>query len=329
MSFVRVAGHASVLWTPVAHATIAAACHKAFGEHARLVACEAVTHGGFNTIYRVHMAAHEPVVLRVSPLRRAPLFRHERGLLAREAAVHTRLAAIGLVIPRILHQDFSCTTLPRPHLFLEYRRGQPWDDVAPRIAPARAASLWSEFGNHVRKIHAIEGEAFGSPLRGEGRASHAEWLLSLFDDLATDLAERKLLVPGLAEFRIALQRRREQLELHTPPRLVHGDLWLRNVLVTREPGGWRLGAILDAERAFWSEPAAEWIFSHLEIPPAFWEAYGVDLSPGRLDDDAVLRTLVYRARGALQLVLQCYRSGVSAAFALARFRACAQEFARH
>ena len=253
------------------------------------------------------MWGHEPFVLRVSLVGRATLSRPARERLGREAAVHTRLAAVGPVIPRILHQDFSCTTLPRPSLFLELRRGQPWDDVAPRIAPARAASLWSEFGNHVRKIHAIEGEAFGSPLRGEGRASHAEWLLSLFDDLATDLAERKLLVPGLAEFRIALQRRREQLELHTPPRLVHGDLWPRNVLVTREPGGWRLGAILDAERAFWSEPAAEWIFSHLEIPPAFWEAYGVDLSPGRLDDDAALRTLVDRARGALHLGLQCYR----------------------
>ena len=327
MAFVRLAGHDSVLWAPVDAPAIEAACRQALGADVRVLACEAVRHGKFNTSYRIGLAGHEPVILRVSPPARAPLFRHERGLLAREAAIHPRLATIGPVVPRILHRDFTCTILPRPYLILEYRPGAVWDEVAARVPPAANEALWRAYGAHVRQIHAISGECFGSPLPGEGDTSYPDWLIGLFDELAADLAERKLLVPGLTRFRGELHARRARLEPDGGPRLVHGDLWLRNVLVAERDGQWQISALLDAERAFWGEPAAEWIFSHLEMPRAFWDSYGTDLSPAGLHGDAQLRAFAYRARGALQLILECWRCGADAAFAHANFRAAAQAFA--
>ena len=100
---------------------------------------------------------------------------------------------------------------------------------------------------------------------------------------------------GLARFREQLRACRAQLELSQPPRLVHGDLWPRNVLVEQHDDGWRISAILDAERAFWGEPAAEWIFGFLDLPQAFWEAYGTRLDPQHLDGDLLLRSRVYQA----------------------------------
>lgn len=319
MGFVRVAGHESVLWAPLAPEAIDAACHQAFGADTRVVSREAVHHGRFNTTYRIALAARDPVILRVGPPERAPLFRHERQLLARESAVHARLARIGPVIPLVLHRDFSCTILPRPFLFLECKPGTLWDQAAPLIAPAQAEALWREFGAHVRNIHAITGERFGSPLPDEGRDNYADWLLGLFDDLATDLEERKLLVPGLTQLRRALDARRRRLDVDGPPRLVHGDLWPRNVLVTECDGAWRISAILDAERAFWGEPAAEWIFSFLDLPRAFWHAYGTCLAPARLESAAAFRSLVYQARGALQLILESHRRGFDASASYANF----------
>jgi len=317
--FVRVTGHEPGLLAPLARDAIEAACRQAFGSATRVAASTLLRHGGFNTCYRVELAGREPVILRVAPPERAPLFRHERELMAREACVQPLLARLGRVTARILYQNFSCAALPRPYMLLECKPGEPWDHAAARIGPADSAALWREYGGLVRALHAIGGVRFGSPLPGAGTASHADWLLGLFDDLAQDLAQRNLAVPGLAEFRIALDCRRAQLEPDAPPRLVHGDLWPRNVLVTQEEGAWRISAILDAERAFWSEPAAEWIFSHLELPPAFWEAYGKDLSPTRLSGDARVRAIAYQARGALQLILECARSGADASFAHANF----------
>lgn len=322
MAFVRLGGHRAPLQAPVAPDTIEAVCREALGSAARLTACEHVPHGQFNTTYRLGFAAHAPLILRVAPPSNAPLFRHERGLLAREFAVHRCLAAASDAIPRIVHHDFSCATIARPLLLLECRPGVVWDHIAAEIAEEDTHALWREFGTQVRAIHAVEGELFGFPCADEGRRSHADWLLGLFADLAADLDERKLLVPGLTGFRQRLHAGHAALEAPAPPRLVHGDLWLQNVLVERRAGRWRISAILDAERAFWSEPAAEWIFSHLRLPPAFWQAYGAHPIAGAGDRSARLRVLAYRARAALQLILEGWRRGTDTAFAERNFATC-------
>lgn len=69
------------------------------------------------------------------------------------------------------------------------------------------------------------------------------------------------------------------------------------------------------ERAFWGDPAAEWIFAFLDIPVEFWRAYGRDLSTPMLDGDAAFRRCCDQARGALQLILDAHRHGFAADFA--------------
>ena len=96
----------------------------------------------------------------------------------------------------------------------------------------------------------------------------------MVDDLAADLAEQHVEVAGLERFRELLDDERQRFDSVTAPRLVHGDLWLRNVLVEQGPDGWRITALLDAKRAFFGDPAAEWIFGFLDIPRAFWDGYG-------------------------------------------------------
>ena len=96
---------------------------------------------------------------------------------------------------------------------------------------------------------------------------------------------------------------------------MHGDLWTRNVLVARGGDGWHIRALLDAERAFFGEPAAEWIFGWLDLPEAFWRAYGTNLADGALAGDASWRRRAYQALGALQLILDSVRFGFDAGFA--------------
>jgi aminoglycoside phosphotransferase (APT) family kinase protein len=42
------------------------------------------------------------------------------------------------------------------------------------------------------------------------------------------------------------------------PCLLHGDLWTFNVLVKRGEGGPTITGILDADRAWWGDPMADW-----------------------------------------------------------------------
>ncbi len=307
---------------------VEAICRDAFGSATRIRDCQQIAGGQLNTVYRIAFAQGAPVVLRLGPPVGAMLFRHERALLQREAAVQPLLAAACALVPALLYQDFSATTLDRPLLLLEYRSGERWDRVGERIAPNAARALWTQFGAAVRTLHELRGSVFGFPPPAQGWSSHAQWLIHLVDELVLDLAERGIAVAGLSRFGEQLRACHVQLELPQPPRLVHGDLWPRNVLVQEHEGTWRLSAILDAERAFWGEPAAEWIFGFLDLPEAFWEAYGTRLDPPRLGGDLLLRSRVYQARGALQLILECGRSGVDAGFAHENFRAASEHLYR-
>jgi aminoglycoside phosphotransferase (APT) family kinase protein len=72
----------------------------------------------------------------------------------------------------------------------------------------------------------------------------------------------------------------EQLDEIQIPRLLHGDLWAFNLLVRRREQGPAIVGVLDADRAWWGDPMADWtmfILAHAEEEEGhahFWRAYG-------------------------------------------------------
>ena len=81
------------------------------------------------------------------------------------------------------------------------------------------------------------------------------------------------------------------------PRLLHGDLWLFNLLIERTAEGPHIVGVLDADRGSWGDPLADWTFYLLERRATpqeqelFWKGYGgrPDASPGTR-----LRSLMYQ-----------------------------------
>ena len=50
----------------------------------------------------------------------------------------------------------------------------------------------------------------------------------------------------------------EQLDEIEVPCLLHGDLWLFNLLIARQPREPSIVGVLDADRAWWGDPMADW-----------------------------------------------------------------------
>lgn len=331
MQFANVERNACDLQQALTPDEIGRVCHAAFGAQATPVAVWRMTSGRFNTVYRLEFADRAPVILRVAPPPAAQLFRHEARLMRRECAVQPLLAAaLGAVIPQVLHIDFSRQVLPRDYVFLNCLDGELWEDVRAGLSADEEQSLWAQFGDLVRRIHAIPNAAgYGYPQLAApddfpAYARHSDWFIAHVADLCADIAELAMPVAALDEYRRLLDIARPLIDAAGPPRLVHGDLWLRNVLVTRGAegaGDVRISGILDAERAFWGEAGAEWIFSFFDLPEAFWNAYGTDLRDAALAGDkaAQFRRRAYQARGALQLLLESQRFGFDAAFARRNF----------
>ena len=144
----------------------------------------------------------------------------KRGaMVAREARMLEAIAATGMPAPRVLG-------LAGPVIFLE-----ALEEVRPD------PDLWPRFGEDLARMHATcgpgygweEDYAFGPVAIPNGPA----------DDWPAFWAERRLL-PHLAHLPAGLARRVEALahrlpELlpaHPAPGLLHGDLWMGNLLAT-------------------------------------------------------------------------------------------------
>ncbi|MFD0856014.1 phosphotransferase family protein, partial [Actinomadura adrarensis] len=94
------------------------------------------------------------------------------------------------------------------------------------------------------------------PLRPTWREAFLEMVDAVLDD-----AERfEVPLPRPADhIRGVLAAQGPVLDEVRVPRLVHFDLWDGNILVDLGPDGRRIGALIDAERAFWGDPMAEFV----------------------------------------------------------------------
>lgn len=324
MNFVAVARRDAGLVREASRGQLLAIARAVFGGRARLLAHHRLHGGHFNTSYLLQCAHEAPVVLRLAPEPGAGLWRHELDMLQRQCAVQPMFEAACSVVPRLVHADFTRRLLSCDWAMFEWRAGRTWDSVATSIDATASCALWREYGRIVRAIHGQRCPHFGYPDPGAAASSFGAWFARQVDDLAADLHEQGVEVAGLAWFRTRLRDECHRFDAIDVPRLVHGDLWTRNVLVDRGPQGWRISALLDAERAFFGDPAAEWIFGFLEIPQGFWDGYGRSLAEHSIDRDALWRRRAYQARGALFMMLEGARFGFDAGFAHRQFaRACA------
>lgn len=322
MKYVEVSRQAPPLRAEIDAATLARLLRVACGAQTGLAQHALIGSGHFNTSYALTLADGRRVLLRAAPLARpgVPLWRHERALLQRQCAVQPMLATLGEVVPELIHADFSRQHIERDWAVFAWREGCVWHEVAPQLPAAQQDSLWRQYGALVARLHALRGPTFGFPAPRAAHARFSDWFLEVINDLAADLAEQGIAVAGLPQLIELLHEGRAQLDAVGEPRLVHGDLWQRNVLVAPRGEGWQITALLDAERAFWGDPAAEWIFGFLDIPAAFWSAYG--RSYAAPEGDALWRRRAYQARGALHMLLEGRRFGFDAGFAH-------EQFARH
>ena len=145
----------------------------------------------------------------------------------------------------------------------------------------------------------MTGSGFGYP----ARPLAASWRTAFGGMLDTILAEAE-------QYRVALPRpagvirqlaaRHESvLDEVTTPVLVHFDLWDGNILIDLAHGTPRIGGLIDAERAFWGDPLADFVslalLGDIRQDEAFLAGYHEAGGPARLDASSPVRLALYRS----------------------------------
>ena len=284
---------------------IIAICQQAFGSQTQLAAARELGAGLFNSTYLLQLQDGVQVVLRVSPHPQAAVFTHERFLLRREQGVEAALTAVCPLAPRTLFADFSQKLLDRDVTIQAFLPGELWDEVQDELSEAETTALWRQLGAIAKQIHTATGPHFGFPDHNPGFAQWRTAVAYITDIMRQDLATMGLDRPETQTFADRLEEGKALLDQLAEPRLVHGDLWPKNVLIDRTQTPPQIVGLLDAERAIWGDPLAEWIFYYYEVPEAFWQEYGRPTT----ELGTQFRQKAYHGLYTIQLLLEATRFG--------------------
>ncbi|RSM82875.1 aminoglycoside phosphotransferase family protein [Streptomyces sp. WAC 01325] len=271
-----------------------------------------LTDGWFNTAYRVRLDDGRRAVVKVAPLPDTSVLRYERGILATEAMVYRRIARLpggGVPTPELLHagEEFIAVSV---------LDGTPWDKAGDGLPASTRRALRRELGAVAARLHTLAPEdgRFGYPA-AESALSAPHWrtAFTAMVDALLDDAERwrsPLGVPP-ADIRTLLAEGADALDEVTEPRLVHSDLWPGNIFIDAGGGDRRprITGLIDHERAFWGDPAAELVSLAYGGPtgPDSDLVAGYTEAGGTLDFTPALRhrLALYHLYLGLLLVVEC------------------------
>jgi len=257
-----------------------------------------LTGGTFNDVHLVRLADGTRLVVKLPPGPAVRLLRYEQGIIETEA-MYYRLAGRceGVTVPTVITVDDT-------GLVMTYCPGTPWPELAPQPADAERDELRAGLGRQIASLHTITGTGFGYPSHALGplRESWREAFLAMVDAVLADAGTYGVTLPRPpASIRALFADQAAVLDGVTTPVLVHFDLWDGNILVD----GNRVGALIDAERAFWGDPLAEFVslalFGDIERDAAFLHGYRT--AGGAVTFDATTRRRLALYQAYLYLIM--------------------------
>jgi aminoglycoside phosphotransferase (APT) family kinase protein len=267
----------------------------------QVVGCRSLAGGTFNAVHLVGLADGTKLVVKIPPDPAVPVLRYERGILTTEALYYQLAGRCrGVRVPVVVAVDAIGEA--GGYLVMTQCPGSPWPELTPLPSGGERDELRAELGRQVACLHTITGTGFGYPSRvlGPLRDSWQAAFLGMVDAVLADAGRFAVTLPRTAaEIRELFAAQAAVLDEVTTPVLVHFDLWDGNILVEPGSAGRRIGALIDAERAFWGDPLAEFVslalFADIERDTAFLRGYRAAGGMVTFDFAARRRLSLYRA----------------------------------
>ncbi|MEV7962474.1 phosphotransferase family protein [Oerskovia paurometabola] len=251
--------------------------------------------GLFASTFRVDLTDGRRLVVKITSADTSRLLRYEHGILGTEEDVYRRVAdRPDLLMPRVVHSDFSRTALDGDALVVTFLDGDVWNALPP-LDDAATERVRHDLGAFMARLHTVTGDAFGYPAPAS-RMSAPTWPEAfglMVDALLADAATWEVDLPAEA-LRAVVARHHDALAEVTVPRLVHADLWPGNLFLAAGPldvadatadpadpadgpSPLRLTGVIDTERCLWADPLYELAGADQlglgPVPPAIAEGY--------------------------------------------------------
>jgi aminoglycoside phosphotransferase (APT) family kinase protein len=286
------------------HAQIHALCQRGFGSGVNVKTIRELSSGTLNETYLIKFPGRAKTILRVAPPHSPDLFWDDIALMRREHAMRPFFAAIAPLMPKIILTDFTHQLIERDYIFQTVLEGDRWSDIENDLTPEENAELWRQCGVLLKKLHTTTGEWFGYPYPG----FHNRWqdaILERFARISQSMEAQKLPNPDFEAILKLVHAQSALFDEIVLPRLLHGDLWTFNLLITRDERGPQITGVLDPDRAWWGDPQADWLMFlfaiRRETPgwqtriAAFEEGYGPPDEAPTSPYASQFRQIIYKA----------------------------------
>ncbi|MFL1430116.1 MULTISPECIES: phosphotransferase family protein [unclassified Nocardiopsis] len=275
--------------------------------------------GTYNT---VHLLAHTDgteTVLKTEPPTAQPRLSYEHRLLHTEARFYDLARPLlGALVPEPLDLESLPGEPERYRLLLTRLPGTPLEEVRAGLSPTGLAAVRRALGGALAPLHTLTGTAFGYPERpGLAAATWPDAFTAMVGALLADADRTGVVLPWDPDrVRGLVGAHRGLLAKVDAPALVHFDLWDGNILVDGAPGAPALSGVIDAERAFWGDPAADLVslalFGDIRADTAFLEGYRAAGATLEFTPDLLRRLALYRTYLHLIMYIEPATRGVPA-----------------
>ncbi|MEU2247442.1 aminoglycoside phosphotransferase family protein [Streptomyces sp. NPDC019224] len=278
-----------------------------------IASCEPLTGGTYNAVSRVRLTDGRDWVVKVPPPATRDRLAYEHGLLVNEVTFYHAAApfAAETAVPLVVRAELDPAAPPGPYVVMSARPGQPWHELTGAMADGEEARLRNALGRITGRLHGVPAPGgFGYPSGALGPLAPTwrEAFTTMTDAVLADARRYAARLPRTpADIGALLGAASYVLDDVTRPALVHFDLWQGNILVTGEPGARRVGGIIDGERMFWGDPAADFVslalFGDIADDKDFLAGYGGAAPGGPVEFDGSLRLRLALYRAYLYLIM--------------------------
>ena len=314
MEFITLESRPDNKLNPLTKKQVLSICRRGLGQDVQIKSVQELGGGTFNVTYLVTLIDKLKLVLRIGPSSGEDIYWEDMALMRREHHIQPFFASITTLMPQVIMTDFTHQLIDRDYMFQSFIEGERWDEVEDNLTDDENLMLWEQLGSIVRTIHSTRGETFGWPYPGPQFKSWSELVINRFHRISESMQQEHLDITDFTAIIDIVQAHPMFLDEIQQPSLLHGDLWLFNILIQQDETGPNIVGILDADRAWWGDPMADWLMHLLSIrqnekmwekPQAvFWTAYG----KREQSKAALFREAAYNAMHAGSVSLWCLKN---------------------
>lgn len=238
----------------------------------KVVEIEELTKGSFNAVYRVQLSNGNQCVLKIAPNPSMPVLRNEKNVMRSESdSLKLIRKHTSIPVPEVLHYSDDLLYCDSPFMIMQWMNGKDYQYEYNTYSDETNKNILFELGEMTYDFHKIKGNGFGA--LGENNAKLSNWkkaFSKLFQNLLEDGIDANVKLPFDYDYLFDLESKANPfLDDVKTPCLLHGDLWLGNVLVHNG----KISALIDFERAVWGDPLMEYPFGLLRNNRNFLTGY--------------------------------------------------------